>query len=151
MIESTYRLIYRGNGTLKWPCIRYKTMLRHQVPTTPHACHDLHSSHLPLRRYFSPALRYASVGTIAVALCLSVCLSVSVTSRCSIKRNERINLFFLARRILSTSRTLCFKEIEISTKIRVLPLELFPKISSRRIVRRTCFQLSSRMFMPLTA
>jgi len=39
-----------------------------------------------------PARRYASAGTLAVALCLSVCLSV--TSRNSIETAERIELGF---------------------------------------------------------
>jgi len=65
---------------------------------------------------------------LAIARCHSVCLSVrlclSVISRCSIKRNERINLF-LAWRLFSTSLTRCFKEIQISTKIRVIPAGTF--------------------------
>jgi len=53
----------------------------------------------------------------ATALCLSVCLSV--TSRCSIKWDVRVNLV-LALRLLSTSHTLCFKEIHVFTKIGAL-------------------------------
>jgi len=41
-----------------------------------------------------PATRYAIAGTITVAYCLSLCLCLSVTSRCSIKRIERINPVF---------------------------------------------------------
>ena len=89
--------------------------------------------------------RYASAGNSCGPV--SVCLSqVGVLSK-----GMNGLIWVLARRLLSTSPTLCFKEIQVSTKIRVLPLELFPKISPRRIVRRTCFQLSSRMFMTLTA
>jgi len=36
--------------------------------------------------------------------------------------------WFLTHRLLSTSPTLCFKEIQVSTKIRYFPLELFPKL-----------------------
>jgi len=49
-------------------------------------------------RQFSPARRYASACTsygpvsVSVGVCLSVCLSV--TSRCSINRDERINVVF---------------------------------------------------------
>jgi len=43
-----------------------------------------------------------------LAVALSVYLCLSVTSRCSIKKGERINLF-LAWRLHSISPTLCFK------------------------------------------
>ena len=63
---------------------------------------------------------YASAGTSygRVSVCLSVCLSV--TSRCSVGRDGRSNLV-LARGLLSTSPTLCFQEIQVSTKIRIVP------------------------------
>ena len=51
-------------------------------------------------------------------------VSVSVTSRCSIETDGRNNVV-LARGLLSTSPTLCFKEIQVSAKIRVLPSETF--------------------------
>jgi len=51
-------------------------------------------------------------------LCLSV--SVSVTSRCSIEMDRRMELF-LAYGFLSTSPTLRCKRIQISTEIRILP------------------------------
>ena len=35
--------------------------------------------------HFLPARRYASPGTIVMALCPSVCVCLSVTSRCSIE------------------------------------------------------------------
>ena len=54
-----------------------------------------------------------------MALCLSV------TSRRSIQRNERINLVFWHGGSFSTSPTLWFKEIRLSTKIRVLPFGTF--------------------------
>jgi len=34
------------------------------------------------------------VRVLAMALCLSVCVCLSVTTRCSIKRDEQINLVF---------------------------------------------------------
>jgi len=42
-----------------------------------------------------------------------MCPCLSVTSRCSIKRDEQINLGF-GSGLLSTSPTLCFKEIQLS-------------------------------------
>jgi len=53
-----------------------------------------------------------------MALCL--CLSVTVTSRCSVETVERIWLV-LAWGLLSTYRTLCCKETQVPSKIRVLP------------------------------
>ena len=55
------------------------------------------------------ARRYASACTSHVR----ASVSVSVTSRCSIKRNGLIDLF-LAWRLLSISTTLYFKEIQVS-------------------------------------
>jgi len=97
---------------------------------------------------FLPALLHASVAPVlAIALRLSVCLSVclclclSVTSRCSIKSDERINLVFGMGTSFHQPYTV-FKEIQISTKIGYLPLGLFPKlrtykISPRHIDRRS--------------
>ena len=72
---------------------------------------------------FLPTRRYASAGTccghvsVSVA-CVCLCLPITMC-RCSIKRDERINLV-LTWRLLSTSPTLCYKEVRVSTKIRVL-------------------------------
>jgi len=57
---------------------------------------------------------------LAMALCLSVCVRLSVTSRSSIETDERIELF-LARELPSTHPTLCSEEIRVSSKTRVLP------------------------------
>ena len=64
---------------------------------------------------------YASA-VFAVVLCLSIRLSVrpSVTSRYCIETTGRIELV-LARRLPSICPTLCYKEIWVSPKIRVLP------------------------------
>ena len=56
---------------------------------------------------------------LAMTLCPSVCVCLSVTSRCYVKRDERINLVSDIG-LLSASPTLCFKEIQVSTKVRVL-------------------------------
>ena len=68
---------------------------------------------------------YYPRGYYLVAMALCPCLSA--TSQCSIKRGERINFAFFARGLLSTSHTLWFKEIQVSTKIRVLPSVTFPE------------------------
>jgi len=84
------------------------------------------------------------VHVLAIALCpcLSVCLSV--TSRCSIEMDKRV-IWFL---IWGFFRPLCFKEIQVSTKIRALTGTFLnselKKISPRHIDRGTCYQLSSR-------
>jgi len=58
---------------------------------------------------------------LAMALCPSVCLSqVGVL----LKWLDGSS-WFLAWRLLSTSPTLCFKDIHVSTKIRVLPSVTF--------------------------
>ena len=64
-------------------------------------------------RRATPTLCQPSAATSygPVSVCLSVCLSVSVT-RCSIETDGRI----LARRLLSTSPALCYKKILVSTK-----------------------------------
>ena len=51
----------------------------------------------------------------AKALCLSVRVCLPVTSRCSIKMDERIYLVFGREASFSTGHTLCFKEIQVST------------------------------------
>jgi len=61
---------------------------------------------------------------LAMALCLSVRVCLSVTSRRSIKRNERTNLVFGVE-AFSTSPTPRLKEIQVSTKVRVLPSGTF--------------------------
>jgi len=56
--------------------------------------------------------------------------------------------WFVAWRLLSTSPRLCFKEIQVSAKITVLPSGTFPKLRTSKIsprhIDRTCYQLSSR-------
>jgi len=71
---------------------------------------------------------------------ITMCLCLSFTSRCSVKRDERINLVFG----MEVCPTLCFKEIEVSTKIRLLPSGTLRKILPWHINRRMCYQLSSR-------
>jgi len=54
--------------------------------------------------FFFTALRYASA-VYAMALCPSVCMSVSVTSRSSIETAERIQLFFCMEAFFDVSYT----------------------------------------------
>ena len=69
---------------------------------------------------------------------------MSVTSRCSVETDGRNNLVF-GMELLSTSPTLCFKEIQVSTKLRVPPSGTFFLISGlTKFRRRTCHQLSWR-------
>ena len=103
-----------------------------------------------LIEYDTPLPFYLRDALLAPVLALCLCLSVSVCHKlCSIETAGRINLV-LAWRLLLTSPTLCFKEIQVPTKIRVLPSGTFfsklwtLKISPRHIDRRTCYQLSSR-------
>ena len=51
---------------------------------------------------------------------MSVSVCLSVTSRFSIKRLNESDRF-LAWELSSTYPTLCFKKIQVSTKIRVIP------------------------------
>ena len=66
-------------------------------------------------------MAYNSQCRVCVRMSVSVCLSqVGVLSK-----GVAGLICFLARRFLSTSPTLWFNEIQVSTKIRVLPQELF--------------------------
>ena len=84
---------------------------------------------------------------IAVDLCLSVRVCLSQVGVLSKGMNGLI--CFLARGLLSTSPVLWFKEICVSTKIRVLTIRNFvPKSGLRkfcfsRSVVETCYRLSS--------
>ena len=61
---------------------------------------------------------------LAIALCL--CLSVRLSQvGVLLKWHVYGSSWFLARRLLSTSHTLCFKELEVSTKIRALSSDTF--------------------------
>jgi len=60
-------------------------------------------------KFFSPAplCKHGTSGPV------SVCLSLSVTRRCSVETSERIELL-LAWRLSSTCPTLCYDEIQLS-------------------------------------
>ena len=68
------------------------------------------------------ARRYAGA-VHAVVVCPSVCLSVCPFVRQTVVVSKRLDKssWFLARRLPSTIPTLCYKEIGVSPKIKVLP------------------------------
>jgi len=68
---------------------------------------------------FLPARRYASAGTSYGPVSVSVCVCLSRVGVLS-KWMDGPS-WFLALRLLSTYPTLCCKEIQVSTEIRVLP------------------------------
>ena len=96
---------------------------------------------------FLPARRYASAGTNygPVSVCCLCRSQVGVLS----KRTDGL-IWFLAWGLLSTSTTLCFKEIQVSAKNNVTSLWNFFLSSGLRKFRhgisivKTCYQLSSR-------
>jgi len=59
--------------------------------------------------------------TMLARVAMAQCLCLSVTSRCSVEMDGRIELVFGVYRLLSTYPSLCYKEIQVSTKINVLP------------------------------
>ena len=73
---------------------------------------------------------------------VSVCECLSDTSRYSVNGL----IWFLASGLLSTSPTLCFKEIQVSKNNGTFHWNFFLNsgLSPRHIDRRTCYQLSSR-------
>jgi len=92
--------------------------------------------------------------TVAVTGMISTCyratgLCMSVTSRCPIETAKR-NSWFLAWELPSTSTILCYKEIQVPSKISVRPFWYFARNSSLKKFRRNisiaeaCCQLSSR-------
>jgi len=72
---------------------------------------------------FLLARRCTSAGISYGPVSVCVCLSVSVTSRCSIETDGRIDII-LARRLISTS---VLKGNSVSTKIGLLPSGTFPR------------------------
>jgi len=102
---------------------------------------------------FLPARRYDSEGnSLCPCLCVCVCVCVSVCLSQVGVLSKWINgsSWFLARRLLSTSPTLCFKEIQVSTTIMVFlsgTLSKTPaleKFSLGMSIIETCYRLSSR-------
>ena len=59
--------------------------------------------------------------TLCPCLCVSVCLSVCLSQVGVLSKRKDGSSWFLASKLLSTCPTLCDKEIQISTKVRVLP------------------------------
>ena len=69
--------------------------------------------------YFLPARRYDSFGPVSVCGCLRLFLCRSQVGVLSKRMNE--SGWFLAWELPSTYPTLCFKEIQVPSKTRVLP------------------------------
>ena len=91
--------------------------------------------------------RYASTGTSYGPLSVSVHLYLSQVGVLS-KRLDGSS-WFLAWRLLLTSPTLRYKKNQASTKIRVIPPALFPKLRTLKFCHsiltvETCHQLSSK-------
>jgi len=82
--------------------------------------------HAGLEWALSSARRCASEGTGYGPV--SVCVCLSVTSRGVLSKWLDGSSWFLARELPSTCHTLCFKEIQVSGKIRYFPLEVFLKL-----------------------
>jgi len=78
---------------------------------------------------FLPARRYATAG-ISCRVCAYVCVSVCLPHAGIVsKRLHGSSLFFGDRVSLDLYYTLCFREIRVSSKIRVLPSgTLSPKL-----------------------
>jgi len=57
---------------------------------------------------------------LARVLARALCLCPSVTSRCSVEMDGRNNLVFGVGGLLSTSRALYFKKMQVFTRIRAL-------------------------------
>jgi len=93
-------------GSVGWPfpMLKYKYYFSNKMYGS-----NLYPRDAMLTRVLAIAL-YPSVG---VCVCLSVCLSV--TSRCSVEVVDGSS-WVLAWGLLSTSPTLCFKEIQVSAK-----------------------------------
>jgi len=75
---------------------------------------------------FLPVQRYASA-VLVIARCMSV------TTRCSVKTFGRIELVIGMDVSNSTNPALCYKEIGVSAKVRVLPSESLSQLSLIKI------------------
>jgi len=74
---------------------------------------------------------YAQDAILTLVLCLSV------TSQCSMVRMDELICFFdMGGGLRLTSHTLCFKDIQLSTKIMVLPSGTLPKPGTGKISPR---------------
>jgi len=69
---------------------------------------------------------------MSVCVCLTVCPIFTKLSLHVTYTDERINLV-LARKLFSTSHTLCFKETQMCTNKGASPLKLFPKLRTLKI------------------
>jgi len=69
---------------------------------------------------------------LAMALCPCLSVSVCLSQVGVLSKGMNGLMCFWPGEFFSTSRTLSFKEIQVSTKIRVLPSGIFPKLRRRK-------------------
>ena len=84
---------------------------------------------------FLPARRYASAGTSygPVSDCLSACVCVSLSQVGVLSKRLNKSDCFLSRELLLIYTALCYKEIQVLSKARVLPLEVCSKLWTKKI------------------
>ena len=99
--------------------------------------------------YFLAEAFYPRDATLARVLAMALCLSVSVTSRCSIEMSERIGLFWHGSFLRPILHYVIRKFIYLQ-KTRVLPSGMLlytldlRKFRHRISIVEVCYQLSSR-------
>ena len=86
------------------------------------------------RLYASAVLAVVVCLCVCVCVCMSVPLCLSVTNRSSAKTGHWIELSFGMEAFFHLSYTLCFKEIWVTPKVRVLP-RVFVQNAGLRIFR----------------
>ena len=90
--------------------------------------------------------RYVLSSCVCLSVCLSVCMSVRLSQAGIVSKRLDESSWFLARRLPSTYPTLCYKEIWVHPKIRLLPcgtLYQTPDVENLATASRTrCQQLA---------
>ena len=120
----------RVAASYTWQCLLSRAMSRFVFfwcDTSPLTCvHCInYSFYICILLFYNnfTTRRYASaVHGLCLSVCLCLCLCSSVTSRRSTSEmDKRIELVF-------DTKTMCYKEIRVSPKIRVLLFRTFPKL-----------------------
>jgi len=100
---------------------------------------------------FLPARRYASAGTSygPVSDCLSACVCVCLSQVGVLSKRLNKSDCFLSWELLLIYTTLCYKEIQVLSKARVLPWKFAPNCGLRKFPHsissvKACYNLSSR-------
>ena len=111
---------------------------------------------MPALQFITPVYRvfycirrnsfYPRDALLAQVLAMTLCPCLSVCHKSVFCQWMGGLICFLTWSLLLVSPTLCFKEIHVSRKIRVLTLELFPDLENFATAYRcrTCYQFSSR-------